>query len=485
MRKRKSSDNSTRKARSSPERGSTPAGHTAVGDVPSSRHQAAMTPTKPGEETRPERDYEGWEPMVPLIRLPSHAETASPRKGKLKAHSLIDKVYNEKNLYRAWRKVRANKGTHGIDRVTIRMFESDLDTHLREIQRKLKEHRFEPQPVLRVYIPKPADPKKRRPLGIPVVTDRIVQQAIVQVVEPLFDDKMSPRSFGYRKGRKARDAIATIIQDAKEGFRVVLDADIASFFDTLAHEVVMSRVRARIADGRVLDLIEAFLKAGISENNVVTVPTEGTPQGGVISPWLSNLVLDDLDKALESRQWRHVRYADDFVVLCRSREEAQDALTFVTEVLGKLQLSLSETKTKVSDFNEGFEFLGFHFRNYRLGIRDKSIDRFKDRVRTLTQRHQGRNVEAILEDLNPVIRGWANYVGVAQVADLFRGLDSWIRMRIRAFKTKHRNAHDNWRLPSRKLKKWGLLSLQECRPEFRLSYVSRTVPSESKVGSLI
>ena len=262
------------------------------------------------------------------------------------------------------------------------------------------------------------------------------------------------------------------------------DADIASFFDTLAHEVVMSRVRARIADGRVLDLIEAFLKAGISENNVVTVPTEGTPQGGVISPWLSNLVLDDLDKALESRQWRHVRYADDFVVLCRSREEAQDALTFVTEVLGKLQLSLSETKTKVSDFNEGFEFLGFHFRNYRLGIRDKSIDRFKDRVRTLTQRHQGRNVEAILEDLNPVIRGWANYVGVAQVADLFRGLDSWIRMRIRAFKTKHRNAHDNWRLPSRKLKKWGLLSLQECRPEFCLSYVSCNVPSESKVGSL-
>ena len=257
-----------------------------------------------------------------------------------------------------------------------------------------------------------------------------------------------------------------------------------SFFDTLDHEVVMSRVRARIADGRVLDLIEAFLKAGISENNVITVPTEGTPQGGVISPWLSNLVLDDLDKALESKQLRHVRYADDFVVLCRSREEAQDALAYVTEVLGKLKLSLSETKTKVSDFNEGFEFLGFHFQNYRLGIRDKSIDRFKDRVRTLTKRHQGRNVEAILEDLNPVIRGWANYVGVAQVAYLFRNLDSWIRMRLRAFKTKHRNANDNWRLPSRRLEKWGLLSLRECRPKLRLSYVSCNVPSESKVGSL-
>ena len=230
MRKRKSSDNSTRKARSSPERSSTPAGHTAVGDVLSPRHQAAVRSLKTGEETRPERDYGGWEPTIPLIRLSGRAETASPRKGKHKAHSLIDKVYNEMNLYRAWRKVRANKGTHGLDRVTIRMFETDLDTHLREIQRKLKEHRFEPQPVLRVYIPKPADPKKRRPLGIPVVTDRIVQQAIVQVVEPLFDAQMSTRSYGYRKGRKAHDAIATIIQDAKEGFRVVLDADIASFF---------------------------------------------------------------------------------------------------------------------------------------------------------------------------------------------------------------------------------------------------------------
>jgi RNA-directed DNA polymerase len=484
MRKRYPSDNSTRKVRSSPERSSAPAGHAAVGDVPSSRHQATVPSKKPGEETRPERDCGGWDPLVPLIRLPGHAEAVSPRKGKLKAHSLIDKVYSGKNLYRAWRKVRANKGVHGLDRVTIRMFEKDVDIHLREIQRKLREQRFEPQPVLRVYIPKPADPKKRRPLGIPVVADRIVQQAIVQVVEPLFDAQMSSRSFGYRKGRKAHDAIATIIQDAKEGFRVVLDADIASFFDTLDHEVVMSRVRARIADGRVLDLIEAFLKAGISENNVVTVPTEGTPQGGVISPWLSNLVLDDLDKALESRGWRHVRYADDFVVLCRSREEAQDALAYVQEVLGKLKLSLSETKTKVSDCTEGFEFLGFRFWNYRLGVRAKSIERFKDRVRTLTQRQQGRNVEAVLEDLNPVIRGWANYVGVAQVADLFCNLDCWIRMRLRSFKTKHRNTNDNWRIPSRRLKKWGLLSLQECRPKLRLSYVSRTIPSESEVGSL-
>lgn len=469
MRERNPPRTSARKVRSSLERSLAPAGHSAVWEDTASRHRASMPSQKPGEETRPLRASKGWDPSVPLIRLPGQAEAVSPRRTKLKAHSLIDKVYDWKNLYRAWRKVRANKGAHGLDRVTIQMFESDLETHLQEIQRKLMEHRFEPHPVRRAYIPKPADPKKRRPLGIPVVADRVVQQAIVQVVEPLFDDEMSSRSYGFRKGRKAHDAIATLIQDAKEGFRVVVDADIASFYDSLDHEVVMSRVRARIADGRVLDLIEAFLKAGISENNVITVPTEGTPQGGVISPWLSNLVLDDLDKALESRRLRHVRYADDFVVVCRSREESEDALAYVKEVLGGLKLSLHETKTRISDFQEGFEFLGFHFHNQRIGVRAKSLERFKDRVRTVTQRQQGRNVEAVLEELNPVIRGWVNYVGVAEVTILCRCLDSWIRMRIRAFKTKRRNTNDNWRIPSRRMRKWGLLSLQQCRPQSRLS----------------
>ncbi len=313
MRKQQPPHTSARKVRSSSEQSTAPTGHTAVGDDMAPRHRASEPSSKLGEETRPARASEGWEPKVPQIRPPGRDEAESPRATKLKAHSLIDKVYDRKNLYRAWRKVRANKGAHGLDRVTIQMFEADLETHLREIQRKLQEHRFEPQPVRRVYIPKPADPKKRRPIGIPVVADRIVQQAILRVVEPLFDSQMSPRSFGSRKGRKAHDAIATLIEDAKQGFRVIVDADIASFYDSLDHEVVMSRVRARIADGRVLDLIEAFLKAGISDHNVITVPTEGTPQGGVISPWLSNLVLDDLDKALERRGYRHVRYADDCV----------------------------------------------------------------------------------------------------------------------------------------------------------------------------
>lgn len=442
-------------------------GETEARESLSSRHRTDRGTLESQGESRGE--FITWD-NHPIQRVaPGQTQAESPRRSQHKAHSLIDKVYGWRNLYRAWRKVRANKGAHGLDRVTIRMFEADWEIHLREIRRQLMQHRFQPWPVLRVYIPKPGDPNKLRPLGIPVVADRIVQQAIVQVVERLFDKDMSGRSFGYRKGRNAHGAIATLIRDEKEGYRVVLDADIASFFDRIDHEVVMSRVRARIADGRVLDLIEAFLKAGVSEDGAVRVSEEGTPQGGVISPWLSNLVLDDLDKAIEAQGWRHVRYADDFVIVCRNREEAQQALNLVREVLDKLKLSLNESKTRISDFREGFEFLGFRFSNYRLGVRDKSLERFKDKVRWLTRRQQGRNVEAVLHDLNPVIRGWANYVGVAEVHNRFRDLDAWIRMRTRSFKTKRRNHNDNWRLPSRRLRKWGLLSLLQCRPELRLS----------------
>jgi group II intron reverse transcriptase/maturase len=402
---------------------------------------------------------------------PGPAPTHGPKRRRLKAHSLIDKVYHWDNLYRAWRRVRRNKGAHGLDRVSIRHFEADLETHLREIQRKLMERRFQPQPVRRVYIPKASNPRKRRPLGIPVVADRVVGQALLQVLDPLFDGDLSPRSFGYRKGKRAHDAIATLLRDAQEGHRIVVDADLASFFDRLDHQVVMSHVRARIADGRVLDLIEAFLKAGIYEAGVVSVPTEGSPQGGVISPWLANLVLDDLDKALEAQGLRFVRYADDFVILCPSRDEADKALDLVREVLAGLKLSLNEEKTRISSMKQGFEFLGFEVKNYHLRARPRSIESFKDKVRLLTRRQQGRNVDMVLQDLNPVLRGHARYFGVAEVSQHFRTLDKWIRMRIRAFKTKRRCMNDNWRLPQRRLARWGLLSLCECRGERRISYV--------------
>lgn len=398
----------------------------------------------------------------------------------LKAHSLIDKVYLWNNLWTAWRKVRANKGAHGLDRVTIRAFEQDVETHLRELQRKLMENRFEPHPVRRVYIPKASNPKQKRPLGIPVVIDRVCQQAIYQVLSPIFEPHFSDRSFGFRPGRRAHHAIATAIQDAKEGFFYVVDADIASFFDRIDHEVVISRVCTRIADGRVIRLLKAFLKAGISDRGVISVPTEGTPQGGVISPLLANIVLDSFDKEIEAKGWRHVRYADDFVILTKSPEEAALAMAYAKEVLGNLRLSLHETKTRLTDFHEGFEFLGFHFRSFRLGIRARSIEKFKDRVRNVTRRQQGRNVEAVIKDLNPVIRGYANYFGVAQVFKTFRSLDKWIRMRTRCFRLKCKTRFANRKLPNRKLEKWGLLSLHDCRPKHRLAYMRSLRTCESR-----
>ena len=389
----------------------------------------------------------------------------------LKAHSLIDKVYLWKNLWIAWRKVRANKGAHGLDRVTIRAFEKDAETHLKELQRKLMEDRFEPHPVRRVYIPKASNPKQKRPLGIPAVIDRVCQQAIYQVLSPLFEPDFSERSFGFRPGRKAHHAIATAIQDAREGFVCVVDADIASFFDRIDHEVVISRVSTRIADRRVIRLLQAFLKAAISDNGVISVPTEGTPQGGVISPLLANIVLDSFDKEIAAKGWRHVRYADDFVILTKSPEEAALALAYAKEALGILKLSLHETKTRLTDFQEGFDFLGFRFRGFRLKIRDRSLEKFKDRVRFVTRRQQGRNVDAIISDLNPVIRGFANYFGVAEVFRTFRNLDKWIRMRVRCFRLQHKTQFANRRLPIQKLQKWGLLSLQDCRPGLRLTYM--------------
>jgi group II intron reverse transcriptase/maturase len=293
----------------------------------------------------------------------------------------------------------------------VRAFETDVHTHLRELQRKLMQNRYEPKPVRRVYIPKASDPTQLRPLGIPSVADRVCQQAIYQVLYPLFAATFSPRSYGYMVGRNAHQSIATLLQDGKDGYKSVADADIASFFDRLDHGVVMSHVRKLIADGRVLDLIEAFLKAGVFEGGVVSIPSEGSPQGGVLSPLLANIVLDSLDKAIEQRGWRHVRYADDFVILTRTPKEAAEALETAKEVLQELKLEVHPTKQRLTDFSTGFEFLGFHFRRGSLGPRQRSIEKFKTNVTRLTRRQQGKNVETIIQALNPSLRVTAGSVG--------------------------------------------------------------------------
>jgi len=349
------------------------------------------------------------------------------------------------------------------------MFEADLENNLRALQRQLRERRYEPIPTRRVYIPKGPDSKTRRPISIPTVADRVVQQALYLVLNPIFEADFSDRSYGARPGRRAHHAIETIIQDQKDGFHYVVDADIKSFFDCIDHQVAMSLIRQKVADGRVLDLLEAFLKAGISEAGTIHIPTEGAPQGGVISPLVSNIVLNQLDKALEAKGWRFVRYVDDFVVLTRSEEEAAQALAYVKDVLQGLNLTLNEEKTRISTFRSGFDFLGFRLQARTVGVRSKSLDRLKDKIRYLTRRQQGKNVEAILEKLNPVIRGWARYFGWGNVKRLFWRLDQWTRSRIRSFKFKRRCRNDNYRIPNRRIEKWGLLSLQQCRPNERFA----------------
>jgi RNA-directed DNA polymerase len=420
-------------------------------------------------------------------RKPTTMQSGTHKKGgakPLKAHSLIDKVYRWENLMRAYQRVRRNKGAHGLDRVTLRMFSADLEMHLREIQRKLMQRRYQWQPVRRVYIPKSSNPKERRPLGVPTVADRIVGQALIQVLDPIFDNLLSDRSFAYRKGRKAHDAITTIWADVQQGYCYAADCDVRACFDNLSHHVVMSRIRERVADGRVLDLLEAYLVAGVYVDGNVSVPERGIPQGGAISPWMMNLVLDGLDSAIEQSPYRIVRYADDFVVLCRSRNEANHAMSLVKEVLETLQLSLNDDKSRVVSVRDGLTFLGFRFHRRGVGISPKAIDRFKEKVRSTTRRNQGINIEMVTAKLVPVVRGWANYYGVADCAYRFRMLDAWIRMRLRAFRLKRRCCHDNWRIPDKRLRRWGYLSLLQCRPTVRLSFTLAPTPRRGECGSL-
>lgn len=393
--------------------------------------------------------------LFPGLFLPKNR-----RERVMKAHSLIDKVYRWENLVAAWKQVKRKRGAYGIDKVSISEFNSQWEMHLRAIQRQLMENRFIPKPVKRIWIPKDSSGKNFRPVGIPVVRDRVVQAALARILNPIFEKEFSNRSFGFRANRSAHDAIATLINDRKEKYKVVLDADIQSFFDEIDHHVAMTLICTKVADGKVLNLLEAFLKNGISYQGAISIPNEGTPQGGVISPLISNIVLNVLDKAIEFFNWRFVRYADDFVVLTKTEEDAKRAHTVVKFILEKLKLRLSETKTKLTNFQAGFDFLGFRLKRSLVGIRQKSQEKFKDRIRQLTRRQQGNNLKTVIKKINPVIRGWSNYFGKAHVKSLMEKLNSWIRMRLRSFKFKRKCRNDNWRIKNKKLFKWGLISLQ-------------------------
>jgi RNA-directed DNA polymerase len=346
--------------------------------------------------------------------------------------SLIDKVWKPANLQSAFRKVKANGGAAGVDRVTVKDFERRLEENLNKVAEQLRTGTYQPQPIRRVWIPKPGSSEKR-PLGIPTVRDRVVQAALRQVVEPIFEREFAEHSYGFRPQRGAKDALRRVQQLLDQGYHWIVDADLRRYFDTIPQAPMMARVREKVTDGRVLDLITAFLQQPVMETDELWTPEEGTPQGAVISPLLANLYLNPLDHLMAQHGIEMVRYADDFVLLCRSESEARQALAWVQEWTASAGLTLHPDKTRIVDATQrgGFDFLGYHFeRGYRWP-REKSLKKMKDTVREKTGRTNGQSLRVIIEDLNATLRGWFQYFQHSH-RNTFSSLDKWIRMRLRS-----------------------------------------------------
>jgi RNA-directed DNA polymerase len=349
-----------------------------------------------------------------------------------KWYSLMDKLIRPATLEAAWQKVARNKGAAGVDGQSIERFAVQAERYLQELQAVLKEGSYRPCPVKRVEIPK--GDGRTRPLGIPTVKDRIVQTALKMVIEPIFEVQFRPGSYGFRPGRSCKDALREVDRLLKEGSTWVVDADLQSYFDTIPHDRLMTLVASAISDGAVLSLVESFLQQDIMKDLARWTPMMGTPQGAVISPLLANLYLHPLDLLMEQSGCRMVRYADDFVILCRTEEEALSALRQVEAWVAANGLTLHPDKTRVGDSRQpgrGFEFLGYRFEAGRRLVRKKSLKAVKDKVRSMTSRSRGDSLERIINDLNPMLRGWFGYFKHATPA-LFGVLDGFVRRRLRA-----------------------------------------------------
>jgi RNA-directed DNA polymerase len=367
--------------------------------------------------------------------------------------SLIDKVYRAETLRAAWQKVKANGGAAGVDGQSVERFAARAEMYLEELSIALKRGTYRPMAVRRVEIPKGR--AKRRPLGIPVVKDRIVQTALKFVLEPIFEREFLKMSYGFRPGLGCKDALREVDRLLREGYPFVVDADLSSYFDTIVHARLMECIKERVSDGRVLELLEAYLHQDIIKGMEKWTPTGGTPQGAVISPLLANIYLHGLDCQMVQKGYRMVRYADDFVVLCRSAEQAQAALAEVKAWVEENGLSLNAEKTHVGDcrqWGQGFDFLGYHFEVGRRWVRKKSYKAMQDRIRMRTTRTRGDSLATIIAELNPTLRGWFNYFKHAH-PNTFRWMDGFVRRRLRAVLRKQekrpgmgicRDDHQRW-----------------------------------------
>ena len=402
---------------------------------------------------------------------------------KYKRNTLKGHLMEPGRLRAAWSKVKANKGAGGVDGESIEDFEANLEQNLLEIIRLIKENRYDPQPVKRVYIPK-AD-GGQRPLGIPTIRDRVVQQALKDILEPIFEEIFLPCSHGYRPGMNAHQAIQKAEAYLERGYHWVVDADIKGFFDHVDHQILMDLVREKIADGRVLDLVEAFLKSGVMMDGSFEETAEGTPQGGVVSPLLANIYLNHFDRRMGEEGFLLLRYADDFLVFCKNEYDADKALRSARRILEQeLKLTLHPDKTRiVMARKEGVGFLGFRFNGRWRRPGDKAVENFRDAIREETGRQQPRNLAMVIERINPIIVGWGNYHCGGTVRKIFRLLDSWVCARLRCFKAKRRNKRVvMFTLPRDALRQMGLVLLESLIPDGTLpatgSFRTRAVCSK-------
>ena len=415
----------------------------------------------------------GAEPLIWTERMLAALEQGV--KGG-KWYSLMDKVYPEKVLRAAFQKVSANKGSAGVDHVSIEEFAKLLDENLAGLSEDLATGRYRPQAIRRHYIEKVGS-KELRPLGIPTIRDRVAQTALRMAMEPIFERGFAERSYGFRPGRGCKDALRQVSALLKAGFTYIVDADLKSYFDTIPKDRLLVRVREKVTDGRIIALVQSFLDQKVMDGLEEWTPERGSPQGAVISPLLSNIYLDPFDHLMAARGFEMVRYADDFVVLCRSPEQAARALEAAQEWTAEAGLSLHPTKTRIIDAKiESFDFLGYRFAPNGRWPRKKSLQKFKDTIRAKTKRTSGQSLEAIIKDINASARGWFEYYKHCHRAT-FPSLDGWIRRRLRSILRKrekrkgisHGNGADHQRWPNAFFAKHKLFSMQAAYAQARQS----------------
>lgn len=389
-------------------------------------------------------------------------------------HTLIDKVYSPLNLFAASEHVIGNQGAAGMDHQSVADFQAHRQEELDRLHEALRTDRYRPQAVRRVWIPKPGS-KEQRPLGVPTVRDRVVQTALLHVLEPIFDVTFAEHSYGFRHGRGCHHALERVEELLDTGNVYVVDADLKSYFDTISKPRLMTRIRGKVSDSRVLRLVEMFLEQGVLDGLREWTPETGTPQGAVLSPLLANLYLNPLDHLLADAGFAMVRYADDFVILCKTREDAAAALALVQHWVAENELTLHPTKTKIVDARSAdFEFLGYRFRDKLRLPRAKSLKQFKDAVREKTKRTNGHGLPYVCARLSSQLRGWFTYFRHCHWS-IFRDLDGWIRGRLRSILRKRHGRRgrgrgkDQQRWPNTFFDRQGLYSLNAAHAGFAQS----------------